>query len=449
MIQCPVCQVSNEDNSQFCRECGNRIERRTEPRPKLKSPLLSGYEEPETYEDEPNVSKLRGVKPSKPKAPGEKTKLRSPLLQDDIDDDDSWSEPQPDRRSQGQSGKSKLRSPLLGDGDDDDDDYGSAPSGGMPRVRRRPASSSVNPAADSQSSAGGQSTGNQGAKGGKPKLRSRLLDTSGYDEYDDDWDEDENFEDATALRSPLLRARTHPDDKPEKPQPQAQAPQPVQQPVPQPQPTPAPAPPPPPQPAPSPRPQLASLAQTPPQPAAEQSEAMFSPQPTFQPPNLPAPTPEVPNQKPLQTPGQPAESYLPPPQPQRESTPPLPHPAAGSISSSSSGPQDRRSANRRQPGDRRLKSGLLGGGAMDDDEDDDYSSARGGRQAGPQIGAEQLKMVFMASVCAVIFKVIYLGWTIMTFGIAGNAIWMIFDHLVFIFVCVGLIMYSSQSMSSR
>ncbi len=164
MMQCPVCQVSNENNAQFCRECGNRIERRSEPRPKLKSPLLSGYEEPETYEDEPNVSKLRGVKPIKPKAPGEKTKLRSPLLASD-DEDDSWNdEPQEERRPL--SGKNKLRSPLFGEGDDDDD-FDAPSSSGMPRIRRNRPAASINPASE-QSSTGGQNTGNQGAKGAKP-----------------------------------------------------------------------------------------------------------------------------------------------------------------------------------------------------------------------------------------------------------------------------------------
>ena len=111
MIQCPVCQVSNEPNSQFCRECGNRIDRRNEPRPKLKSPLLSGYEEPETYDEEPNVSKLRGVKPAKPKAPGDKPKLRSPLLAGD-DEDESWDNAPENRKSGSGIGKNKLRSPL-------------------------------------------------------------------------------------------------------------------------------------------------------------------------------------------------------------------------------------------------------------------------------------------------------------------------------------------------
>lgn len=461
MIQCPVCQVSNEPNSQFCRECGNRIDRRNEPRPKLKSPLLSGYEEPETYDEEPNVSKLRGVKPAKPKAPGDKPKLRSPLLAGD-EEDESWDNaPEENRKSGSGTGKNKLRSPLLGEGDDDDDDFDSPPSGGMPRIRRKPSpSSALNPSMDN----GGQNTGNQGAKGGKPKLRSRLLDTSDYEELDDDWDEDEPKEDAHALRSPLLRARTHQDDKPEKtfpPQP-APVPAPMQAPVPttpmsplaQMNPPAAMVPPtqtPMPMHAPQ-APQMPPVQQSPtPQvPQSPNSSGVFAQQPSFQPPNLPAPTPEVPNQKPLQMPGQPDENYLPPPIPQREATPAIPHPLskqAKPLLDSETGPDDRRQTSRRQTNtDRRSRSGLLSAGASDD-EDDDYPSNR--RQAGPAIGADQLKMVCLASICAVVFKVVYIGYIFMSFGLSPTSLWIILDQLAFIFVCVGLIMYSSQSMSSR
>lgn len=487
MIQCPVCQVSNEPNSQFCRECGNRIERRSEPRPKLKSPLLSGYEEPETYDDEPNVSKLRGVKPSKPaKAPGEKTKLRSPLLRDDVDDDDSWDNSQQEERrslSGNNTGKNKLRSPLLGDGDDDDDDFDSPPSGGgMPRVRRKSPSAALNPSMPSPN----QDTGNQSSKGGKPKLRSRLLDTSDYEEYDDDWDEDEDKEDTHALRSPLLRARKHQDDKPDRtvpsqqmPQAQqmSQAPGPGPAPAPMPVPTtpmsplnpmnqpnnppasmvppaqaslPMPAPQPPhQQPAQPPQPQ-ASLP-SPHNPASPTSSGIFAQQPSFQPPNLPAPTPEVPNQKPLQMPGQPDENYLPPPIPQRESTPPIPHPLANQSKASQSGvqagPDDRRSSTRRQSNtDRRTRSGLLGAGTQDDMDDDYPQSSRSG---GASLNTEQLKMVCLASICGVIFKVVYIGYIFISFGLTPTSLWIILDQLAFIFVCVGLIMFSSQSMSSR
>lgn len=476
MIQCPVCQVSNEPNSQFCRECGNRIDRRNEPRPKLKSPLLSGYEEPETYDEEPNVSKLRGVKPAKPKAPGDKPKLRSPLLAGD-DEDESWDNAPENRKSGSGIGKNKLRSPLLGDGDgdDDDDDFDSPPAGGMPRIRRKSSPSSASSApnqsmstgsAIEQNSTGGQNTGNQGAKGGKPKLRSRLLDTSDYEELDDDWDEDEPKEDTHALRSPLLRARTHQDDKP------AQAPTPVKAPTPIPAPVPttpmsplsqmnppasmvppaqAPMPMHAPQTPPAQQPQAPQVPQAPQSP---NSSGIFAQQPSFQPPNLPAPTPEVPNQRPLQMPGQPDENYLPPPIPQREAIPAIPHPLAkqsklvsNSETDSESGPDDRRTTSRRQSNtDRRSRSGLLGAGASDQD-DDDYPSTR--RQAGPAIGADQLKMVCLASICAVVFKVVYIGYIFMSFGLSPTSLWIILDQLAFIFVCVGLIMYSSRSMSSR
>ncbi len=465
MIQCPVCQVSNEPNSQFCRECGNRIDRRNEPRPKLKSPLLSGYEEPETYDEEPNVSKLRGVKPAKPKAPGDRPKLRSPLLAGD-DEDESWDNSQEENRKSGSGlGKNKLRSPLLGEGDDDDDDFDSPPSGGMPRIRRKSsAPSNLNPSMSTggpeQGSTGGQNTGNQGAKGGKPKLRSRLLDTSDYEELDDDWDEDEPKEDAHALRSPLLRARSHQDEKP------AQAPVKAPTPIPAPVPTtpmsplsqmnpPASLVPPAQAPMPMHAPQTPP-AQQPQAPQSPNSSGIFAQQPSFQPPNLPAPTPEVPNQRPLQMPGQPDENYLPPPIPQREAIPAIPHPLAkqsksvsnsDSDSDSESGPDDRRQNSRRQKNtDRRSRSGLLGAGAADD-EDDDYPSAR--RAAGPAVGADQLKMVCLASICAVVFKVVYIGYIFMSFGLSPTSLWIILDQLAFIFVCVGLIMYSSQSMSSR
>ncbi|MDX2107373.1 MAG: hypothetical protein SFY67_13315 [Candidatus Melainabacteria bacterium] len=472
MIQCPVCQVSNEPNSQFCRECGNRIERRSEPRPKLKSPLLSGYEEPETYDDEPNVSKLRGVKPAKPaKSPGEKPRLRSPLLRDDIDDDDddeSWDNSQQEERrslSGSNTGKNKLRSPLLGEGNDDDDDY-DAPSssgGGMPRVRRKSSpSAALNPSMPSPN----QDTGNQSGKGGKPKLRSRLLDTSDYEEYDDDWDEDEEKEDTHALRSPLLRARKHQDDKPERTVPPQQMSQAQQMAHAQP-PAPAPVPTTPMSPLnpmnqPMNQPANPPASMVPPaqatmpmpsphNPTSPTSSGIFAQQPSFQPPNLPAPTPEVPNQKPLQMPGQPDENYLPPPIPQRETTPPLPHPLANqskvSQSGAQAGPDDRRSSTRRQSNtDRRSRSGLLGAGAQDDMDDDYPQSSRSG---GSSLNTEQLKMVCLASICGAVFKVVYIGYIFMSFGLTPTSLWIILDQLAFIFVCVGLIMFSSQSMSSR
>jgi len=462
MIQCPVCQVSNEPNSQFCRECGNRIERRNEPRPKLKSPLLSGYEEPETYDDEPNVSKLRGVKPAA------KPKLRSPLLQDSEDDDSFDNPPQDDRKSSIGPGKSKLRSPLLGDGDDDDDDFDSPPSGsgGMPRIRRKASNNSaLNPSISTN-----QDTGSQGAKGGKPKLRSRLLDTSDYDEVDDDWDEDEPKEDAHALRSPLLRARSHQDDRPEKSQntvPPQQT-QKAQAPMPAPVPTtpmtnlnpPASMVPPAQAPMPMPNPMPTQPSPHNPQSPSSTASGIFAQQPSFQPPNLPAPTPEIPNQKPLQMPGQPDENYLPPPIPQREATPPIPHPLAKSKSGASSspeiGPDDRRSSSSRRQSntDRRSRSGLLGAGIdTSDDMDDDYQQGGRSRQSGSGsssgINAGQLKMVCLASICGVIFKVVYIGYIFKSFGLSPTSLWIILDQLAFIFLCVGLIMFSSQNMSSR
>lgn len=166
MIQCPICQVVNEDTALFCAECGQRfgpaasepprpqsappqsapqaqpLAAQVEPGPKQKrvklhSPILGGSDEPAEDEgySKPQLSRLRGTSPGgggRPGAPSQATEgrttggrkhLRSPLLggaDDDFDDEEepvARSKPSPRKTAGG-----GLRSPLLGEGGDDFDD---------------------------------------------------------------------------------------------------------------------------------------------------------------------------------------------------------------------------------------------------------------------------------------------------------------------------------------
>ncbi len=190
MIQCPICQVLNEDGALFCAECGQRFSQASQPgQPapaaapsqqapsvnqappaapqmpsppppqapsqentesrqkgiKLRSPMLGGGgddDEDQGYE-QPQLGKLRGTAPKQSQSNTGRKHLRSPLLGDSDDDEDledsrtgrKSSEPTGDYGPGGAPRKKKLRSPLLGE-DDDDDDQDFTPSDGPAQGRR-------------------------------------------------------------------------------------------------------------------------------------------------------------------------------------------------------------------------------------------------------------------------------------------------------------------------
>ncbi len=127
MIQCPLCQMINDDQTRFCAECGARLgpapggpPAQAPPGPpgaKLSSPMLgSGQEniEVDRLRKMSNQDQNQSRPPEKPAK-----KLRSPLLASDEDDFDEPPAPQRGRGAQGQS-RQHLHSPLLGDGGEDD-----------------------------------------------------------------------------------------------------------------------------------------------------------------------------------------------------------------------------------------------------------------------------------------------------------------------------------------
>ena len=241
MIQCPICQVLNEDAALFCAECGQRfnqaptsappqqppaqpyqppLQALNQPppqppnpptsqldnlppdlppkpsKPKLRSPILGAVEDEEGYE-KPQMSKLRGASSARQEGSTTgKKHLRSPLLGGD-DEDDSYDEDQESSRtSRGKSKKNsesqestaarkkRLRSPLLGEDDDDDEnDEDFAPDPGAKKHLHSPLLGDSGPV----------------RSGKKGSLRSPLL--SG----DDDFDEDEPPRSPKkSLRSPML-----------------------------------------------------------------------------------------------------------------------------------------------------------------------------------------------------------------------------------------------------
>lgn len=112
MIQCQICQVANEDEAQFCRECGGRLTPAKPPSPvNVPAPQMPAPQIPAPAASNTASSAAR-------------PKLRSPLFgggddegtAPDLDDDD-------DDMPSLNKGKGKgLRSPLLGGADGDDED---------------------------------------------------------------------------------------------------------------------------------------------------------------------------------------------------------------------------------------------------------------------------------------------------------------------------------------
>ncbi|MBY0357712.1 MAG: hypothetical protein K2W82_06900 [Candidatus Obscuribacterales bacterium] len=107
MIQCPICQILNEDQSRFCKECGAR--------------MTGGQTVPEVAGNNP----APGPAKTAPK------KLRSPLLAAEEFDEEPYEEVPPPNRAG--SKPQHLHSPLLGSGDE-------AP---LPRPLRSPLLSNV------------------------------------------------------------------------------------------------------------------------------------------------------------------------------------------------------------------------------------------------------------------------------------------------------------------
>ncbi len=231
MIECPICQVMNEETALFCAECGQRfgpsiskdgggvddlMDDQAPPsftnkpaRLKLHSPMLGGGGGADAADDpsyaagyeKPQMSKLRGApaprtyeeeipNPGVGHPAPRKHLLRSPLLGGDDDggmdyddDDDDSPEVKPGGlRSPmlGSSGKPKggrLRSPLLGDDDDDDapGSYGSPPPSGEPKKKggfRSPLLGDSTRHYDDDEAPRGQHSPRQG----KQRLHSPMLD---------------------------------------------------------------------------------------------------------------------------------------------------------------------------------------------------------------------------------------------------------------------------------
>jgi len=248
VIQCPICQVDNDDQAQFCLECGGRLSPKVtaqqpmpqlapdttkpeppKPRRKLHSPILggpesdfddSGYDDFDRQDDSQDfeASRPRGKKssPSQSKKGG----LRSPLLSAgdddydaDLDDDNDYND------FNGHPNKGKkggLRSPLLGGG--------GGGGGGKTEFPHRHQNHGNRPqmeGADHDFEEQMQEPTLKSKAGGASKshhLRSPLLSGDDYEEEfeDDYYDEDDAAPaDPNALRSPLLAARSPRHEKPQ------------------------------------------------------------------------------------------------------------------------------------------------------------------------------------------------------------------------------------------
>lgn len=471
MIQCPICQVMNEDSASFCAECGQRFGSGEAPRPqqprpsapggppamrgpgpgtgpgpvpgpgpqsapgpvpgqpvppaqtgtpgpagkpkktkvKLHSPMLGGPDEEDDFED---VRQRSQTDRKAPKRGG----LRSPLLgaeDDDLDDfDDAPRGPKADK------GKRKLRSPLLGDEDDDDEPVRRPPSGGAPHLR--------SPLLGDDDAPGPRSRPSEPRAGGRQRLHSPILGGDDFDDYDDYDDDDNDAEDPNVLRSPLLQAKRPKHDLPghaQHPQSGFPGPEtPAQQPAfPAPQPQ---APQPYPQQAPSPPQQ----GFPPPQPA---------PLGTVEPPQLFQNAGPGQNQLPAPAPAPaPAPSPSPAPRPQMAANPlivakpaePSPQPA-GDV-----GPQDRRQNDRRRGSrDRRSFSNLV-----DDGPDDDFQGGSSGAPSGGTMA------IMVTAFIGALFKVWYLVNLLTTYEFKQVQM-MVFDQVATLVVFVGLIIFASSA----
>ncbi|MBU6450838.1 MAG: hypothetical protein KGS72_03600 [Cyanobacteria bacterium REEB67] len=254
VIQCQICQVTNEETAQFCRECGGRLQ--------TPAPVAGHAGASSGFED--------AAPPQVTAEPPKRQRLHSPILGGGtIGDEDpppsfqrvksgqSGANHGPDPSQSGTGGQRRggLRSPLLGGDDDDMDEPDIAPrgkafggfgGGGKGKKtefphRHHDADEHQNAEPSQSSQAGGQK--NTGARGGlrspllgggagdadysggydddagrgpgkqqgkSGRLRSPILGGGGGDYYEDEIfdDEVEEIDDPTVLRSPLLAVRT-------------------------------------------------------------------------------------------------------------------------------------------------------------------------------------------------------------------------------------------------
>ncbi|HEY9754920.1 MAG TPA: zinc ribbon domain-containing protein [Oculatellaceae cyanobacterium] len=343
MRECSSCQAVNDNNAQFCLECGQKLApprggaQPEEPqaaggRKRLHSPILGGYEDVDDNPRRPADKQPRQAPKGKP------AHLRSPLLGGADDEyEEEFEEPaQKQGKGKPQGKPGKMRSPLLGgsdSGEDYEEDFPLRDRNNdhtpFPH-RNRPREADQAPKAPPAQQGGGgkahlrspllggeddyqeeqyeQPAGrgqqpNPGQAQRPQKLHSPIFDRSssgggGYGDYYDD-DEQEEIDDPSVLRSPLLAAKAR--------VPMERGPKPGDAPPNQ-QPNPRPAPPqpygqPPVQPAAQPGfPQAPQPGYgAPPQPPQPQSPAVNIQQPPFNSPplNMPspgfAPTPPSPN----------------------------------------------------------------------------------------------------------------------------------------------------------
>jgi len=248
VIDCPICNVPNEDMARFCAECGQRLTRPAAPpaaapsppaeppakAPKLHSPLLGaeiietarraepprGLRSPLLGETDPGMHQ----EPPVPGA-GRKAHLHSPLLEGDEEEVVDLP-PRP-------AGRGGLRSPLLSG--EAPEDYGGA---GRPGGLRSPLLGGDEPGfAEPRPGRhglrspllGGEEEEEEYAEPPRPvgrgKLHSPILGGAdsvplggAYGDFEDD-------DDPNVLRSPLLAAKLPLPDKPAKPPAEPEKPQ--------------------------------------------------------------------------------------------------------------------------------------------------------------------------------------------------------------------------------
>lgn len=250
MRECSSCQAVNDNNAQFCLECGQKLApprggvQPEEPqaaggRKRLHSPILGGYEDVDDNARRPADKQPRQAPKGKP------AHLRSPLLGGADDEYEEEFEEPAQKPGKGKPAQKpgKMRSPLLGgsdSGDDYEEDFPLRDRNNdhtpFPH-RNRPREADSAPKAPAQQGGGGKAHLRSPLLGGdddyqedeyeqpvgrgqqpnpvqpqRPqKLHSPIFDRSssgggGYGDYYED-DEQEEIDDPSVLRSPLLAAK--------------------------------------------------------------------------------------------------------------------------------------------------------------------------------------------------------------------------------------------------
>ena len=478
MKQCPICQTSNDAEALFCAECGHRFT----------SNAPAPQPQPQTQAPAPNMAGQASAKPSKDfgkakKATSRKSKksLRSPLLGAD-DEDDSYGDP-PSSAPRERSTKSKLRSPLLGEDDDSDYGYDSGSSSEShfphPRRSKKKTGSSESTSGslhspllggDSQAYDEPESRPQRGNT--KTRLRSPVLGSADdYQYYDDDEYDDQ--EDPNALRSPLLKAKSHTRENKRSDINAAttgtgqhtQVPQPPPQPVPPPQPAP-PQPAPPPQqmqppaaPPPAPPPPQPQPSKPPMQPAAPVSTgSRMNPPPVPGQPAAP-PFPQAPNASTTGTnmnaPGHPNLGQVNPPaafnpesKPQVEEAPPKidppkekPEPAKDSTEEA--GPKDRRKKPRRATVERRSFAN------MREESQPSQGTGEFQVQSGAGLNPVSLMAITVTAMIGLLFKLYYLFIFFSQYDLTNEqTMTLVIDQVTTLIVFLGLIIFSLTAKKS-